>query len=104
MLANPDMECDVISYWYKKSAHVVFRRALNLNSEHAMRLEEDKTYKFIMSWGLFDNHTDSDKSKVLGGTDWGNETHVFEVLMPLKTVSSAWWLSSGVIALLVLNY
>ena len=56
-------------FWTKKSTHVVFRRPLTVESDETMNLKIGGKYNFFLQWGLFDNSTDEDVSKLNGNID-----------------------------------
>jgi hypothetical protein len=56
-------------FWTKKSAHVVFRRPLKLESNINMNLEIETEYRFYFQYGLFDSEDDTDESKLNGNLD-----------------------------------
>ena len=53
-------------FWTKKSTHVVFRRPLEVQGDDSMNLEIGGNYQFYLQWGLFDNSTDEDPTKLKG--------------------------------------
>ena len=53
-------------FWTKKSTHVVFRRPLEVEGDDTMNLKIGGKYRFYLQWGLFDNSTDEDPTKLKG--------------------------------------
>ena len=56
-------------WWWKKSAHVTFRRPMVVNSDKTLDLSTDDPLYIYLQWGLFDSLNDDNESAVFGDLD-----------------------------------
>ena len=88
-------------FWTKKSAHVVFRRPLEPDSDKTMNMEIGHTYHIYLQYGLFDSPDDTDQSKIKGATNGEpEELLIVPISNPVKTLLGAARLA-GVVTSLV---
>lgn len=72
-------------FWTKKSAHIVFRRPLEPDSDKTIQMEIGHSYHISLQWGLFDSPDDTDATKLRGNTktlDEFNELFIVPVSNP----------------------
>ena len=73
-------------WWWKKSAHVTFRRPLVVNSDKTLDLSTDEPLNIYLQWGLFDGLDDDNEATVFGDLDLNKPQVLY---MPAITVSKA---------------
>lgn len=64
---------DPTIFWTKKSAHVVFRRPINLEINDRLVLSQGETYFFNLQWGLFNGPDDENEGELYGDLEMGQE-------------------------------
>lgn len=73
-------------WWWKKSAHVTFRRPLVVNSDKTLDLSTDEPLNIYLQWGLFDGLNDDNEATVFGDLDLSKPQVLY---MPPISVSKA---------------
>ena len=73
-------------WWWKKSAHVTFRRPLVVNSDKTLDLSTDEPLNIYLQWGLFDGLDDDNEATVFGDLNLSEPQVLY---MPPITVSKA---------------
>ena len=79
-------------WWWKKSAHVTFRRPLVVNSDKTLDLSTDEPLNIYLQWGLFDGLDDDNEGAVLGDLDL-TKPQVLYLPTPPVTFSKAMFFS-----------
>jgi hypothetical protein len=78
-------------WWWKKTAHVAFRRPMVVNSDKTLDLDRNEPLYIYLQWGLFDGLNDDNEEAVRGDLDL--EAPQVLYLPPMVIVSKAMFYS-----------